>query len=256
MSRPSAVPPWFNLDRLDDGVSLIREMRVAPLLKCNIWHIRGRDRDLLVDTGNGIYSLVTAYPDMFERPLTVVLTHTHRDHMGGAHEFERVCVHHSEAVWAEKARDQLPLDTDLWPEDLQSWFLERGYDCSNGLVEGPIDPSRLMQAMAPAKFVEKLSEGDVIDIGNRAFEVLHLPGHSPGCIGLWDKKNGMLLSGDAVYDGPLLDNLEESNKADYATTMKRLSRIPAEKVLPGHGEILDGQRMRQLCDLWLGKQQL
>lgn len=244
---------WFNLARMGDGLSLIREARVAALLKCNIWHLRGRDRDLLIDTGNGIFSLVAAFPDMFERPVTVVLTHTHRDHMGGAHEFERVHVHHAEAAWAREARDQLPLRTDLWPDGLLSWFKERGYDCSDGLIAGPIDEALLVQAMAPAKLVEILDEGDVIDIGDHAFEVIHLPGHSPGCIGLWEGKTGTLFSGDAIYNGPLLDDLEESDLDDYAETMRRLSQLPVTRALPGHGDILDGRLMRQLCSSWLGK---
>ena len=51
----------------------------------------------------------------------------------------------------------------------------------------------------------EIGEGDVIDLGDRAFEVLHLPGHSPGSIGLWDPAAGTLFSGDAIYDGPLLE---------------------------------------------------
>ena len=53
----------------------------------------------------------------------------------------------------------------------------------------------------------------MVDIGNRHFEVLHLPGHSPGSIGLWEEASGTLFSGDAVYDGPLLDELPTSNIA-------------------------------------------
>ena len=39
---------WFELRRLDDGVTFLWEPHVAPLLRCNIWHVRGRDRDLIV----------------------------------------------------------------------------------------------------------------------------------------------------------------------------------------------------------------
>ena len=46
-------------------------------------------------------------------------------------------------------------------------------------------------------------------LGDRHFEVLHLPGHSPGSIGLWERRTGILFSGDALYDGPLLDELFE-----------------------------------------------
>ena len=38
----------------------------------------------------------------------------------------------------------------------------------------------------PCPQVTEIGEGDVIDLGDQAFEVLHLPGHSPGSIGLWD----------------------------------------------------------------------
>jgi glyoxylase-like metal-dependent hydrolase (beta-lactamase superfamily II) len=51
----------------------------------------------------------------------------------------------------------------------------------------------------------------VIDLCDRVFEVLHLPGHSPGSIGLWERQTGTLFSGDAIYDGPLLDELRDSN---------------------------------------------
>ena len=59
----------------------------------------------------------------------------------------------------------------------------------------------------PCAQVSEIGEGDVVDLGDRAFEVVHLPGHSPGSIGLWDPSAGTLFSGDAIYDGPLLDEL-------------------------------------------------
>ena len=80
--------------------------------------------------------------------------------------------------------------------------------------------SYTVQPAPPRKLVE---EGDVVDLGDRIFTVLHLPGHSPGSIGLWDAANGMLFSGDAIYDGPLYDFLPESNIADYVETMRRCS---------------------------------
>ena len=38
----------------------------------------------------------------------------------------------------------------------------------------------------PARVNQLVEDGDVVDLGNRHFEVLHLPGHSPGSIGLWE----------------------------------------------------------------------
>lgn len=64
-----------------------------------------------------------------------------------------------------------------------------------------------------------LQEGDIIDLG-RAFEILHLPGHSPECIALSDPFNQELFSGDVIYDGELLDQLPGSNIYEY------LQRLP------------------------------
>ena len=47
-----------------------------------------------------------------------------------------------------------------------------------------------------------LEEGDVVDLGDRHFEILHTPGHSPGGIMLFERASGILISGDTIYDGP------------------------------------------------------
>jgi glyoxylase-like metal-dependent hydrolase (beta-lactamase superfamily II) len=96
-----------------------------------------------------------------------------------------------------------------------------------------------------------LDEGDVIDLGDRAFEVLHLPGHSPGSIGLWDAVSGTLFSGDAVYDGPLLDEIDGSDIDDYLATMERLRELPVTVVHGGHEPSFDRRRLVELCDAYL-----
>ena len=45
-----------------------------------------------------------------------------------------------------------------------------------------------------------LDEGDVIDLGDRVFKVLHLPGHSRGSIGLLEEATGVFFSGDVIYE--------------------------------------------------------
>src|SRR5215510_4504975 len=88
---------WFEFRRVDDDITLIWEPNVVPLVRCNIWHVRGRDRDLLIDTGLGMASLKAAAQHLFEKKLTAVATHAHYDHVGGFHEFEERVVHGAEA---------------------------------------------------------------------------------------------------------------------------------------------------------------
>src|SRR5262249_26704300 len=88
---------WFEMRRVDDRITLLWEPYVVPLMRCNIWHARGRDRDLLIDTGMGIASLAEAARHLFEKPFIAVATHTHADHIGGHFEFSDCLVHRLEA---------------------------------------------------------------------------------------------------------------------------------------------------------------
>jgi glyoxylase-like metal-dependent hydrolase (beta-lactamase superfamily II) len=78
---------WFRAVGLGDGITPIDEPGVHPLLRANIWHVRGRDRDLVVDAGLGVASLRRRVPALFEHDPVPVVTHAHLDHLGGAHEF-------------------------------------------------------------------------------------------------------------------------------------------------------------------------
>ena len=63
---------WFERKRIDDDITLLLESHVDPLLRCNIWHVRGRDRDAMIDTGLGICSLREAAHDLLEKPVVAV----------------------------------------------------------------------------------------------------------------------------------------------------------------------------------------
>jgi glyoxylase-like metal-dependent hydrolase (beta-lactamase superfamily II) len=111
----------------------------------------------------------------------------------------------------------------------------------------------LSQFACPAASATRLvREGDMIDLGDRVFEVMHLPGHSPGSIGLWEARSETLFAGDAIYDGPLLDEIPGSDITVYLDTMRRLERLPARVVHGGHDPSFDGGRLRQLAREYLG----
>jgi glyoxylase-like metal-dependent hydrolase (beta-lactamase superfamily II) len=124
------------------------------------------------------------------------------------------------------------------PETLVTAVPHEGYDLAGYRVE-------------PSPATRLVDEGDVIDLGDRTFEVLHLPGHSPGSMGLWEEASGTLFSGDAVYDGPLLDMLPESNVAHYVETMTRLRDLPVAVVHAGHEPSFGRKRLRELAEAYL-----
>jgi glyoxylase-like metal-dependent hydrolase (beta-lactamase superfamily II) len=244
---------WFERKALGGGITLLWEPHVHPLLRCNIWHVMGRESDLLIDTGLGVASLAEAAADLFDKNLTVVLTHCHMDHAGGAHEFSSCCVHHAEAAALADASNHLPLDVSAYSADDLAWFAGIGYDISAGMLtaipHAGFDPATHMMQAAEAS--RQIDEGDVIDLGNRAFEVLHLPGHSPGSIALWEASSGTLFSGDAIYDGPLLDQIPGSEIPAYRQSMERLRTLPVSVVHAGHDPSFGRTRLVQLAEAYL-----
>jgi glyoxylase-like metal-dependent hydrolase (beta-lactamase superfamily II) len=75
---------------------------------------------------------------------------------------------------------------------------------------------------------------------------MHLPGHSSGSVGLYDLDKQYFFSGDAVYDGELLDNLEDSVVDDYISSMEKLLQLKTDEIRPGHYGSFDRRRLRQL----------
>jgi glyoxylase-like metal-dependent hydrolase (beta-lactamase superfamily II) len=64
-------------------VTQIDEPFIREFFRCNVWHVRGSDRDMLVDSGMGVLSLRRHIPLVSEKPLVAVASHTHFDHIGG-----------------------------------------------------------------------------------------------------------------------------------------------------------------------------
>lgn len=248
-----ATGDWFEIKSKSNGVTLLTEPHVHELLRCNIWHVRGRDRDLLIDTGLGVASLSSAATHLFDSSILAVATHAHMDHVGGMHEFDRRAIHRTEAPLLARADGNIPLDVSEYGDESIELLAGYGYDVRAGLLTKIPVPGFSLgdHQLIATEATMLLSEGDVIDLGDRAFEVLHLPGHSPGSIGLYDPHNRELFSGDAVYDGPLLDQLEGSNIDDYVATMARLRSLDVDVVHGGHGPCMGRSRFRELVDNYL-----
>lgn len=84
-----------------------------------------------------------------------------------------------------------------------------------------------------------LVDGEKIKIGSGELEVIHLPGHSPGGIGLYDAKDGFLISGDSLFEGSIgRTDLPGGNLAKLLEAIKkRLYTLPDDTVVyPGHGD--------------------
>ena len=258
MPSPAVLPVaerWFQRMTVDPSITLFWEPHVVPLMRCNIWHVRGRDRDLVIDTGMGVRSLVEEMGALLDKPVTAVATHGHDDHIGGHHEFTDVIAHPLEAPLLEAAALQTLDVVQGWGEEAVALLTGSGYELESPYFVDALPAGYVFEQyrQQPAQVTRQVEEGDVIDTGDQVFEVLHLPGHSPGSIGLWDSASGTLFSGDALYDGPLLDELPESDIAQYLATMERLLTLPVQVVHAGHDPSFGRDRLQELCRQYIAR---
>ncbi len=229
---------WYKVERVGDDVTYICEPHILEFYRCNIWHVRGRDQDMLVDSGMGVVSLRQYVPQVAERALEAVASHTHFDHIGCHHEFDKRTVHRCECDLLAHPTRKNTLADPYATDEIFTCLPPEPYVSSTYAVKG-----------APATRV--VDDGDVIDLGDRHFEVIHTPGHSPGGIALWEKASGILFSGDILYDGPLIEDTYHSDMGDYIASMKRLVDLPVRIVHGGHFPSFAGERYRQLIQDWL-----
>lgn len=227
---------WYQTTSLGEDVTLISEIHVARWLRCNIWHIRGRDADLVIDTGMGLRPLPEEIARLSDRPQIALMTHSHFDHAGGLCDFDIRCGHCSEAAIIA---DPTPANT----------VADTGYVRAETFTALPWEGFSYQDyEVRPAPLTRLLDEGDVIDLGDRVFHVFHLPGHSPGSIALYEKTTGLLFSGDVIYDGALIDDLYHSEPEVLAASHARLRELPVSTVHGGHFGSFGRDRMIELLD--------
>ncbi len=79
---------------------------------------------------------------------------------------------------------------------------------------------------------------NLIDAGGWKLKVLYTPGHTSGCISVYEPRKRILFSGDAVFAGGTISNISKSgNYGEYANSLRRLATMKIELLLPGHGAI-------------------
>lgn len=171
----------FTAQRLPNGVT-----EITDLSGVHCFLVEGRDKALLIDTMTGLRGLPAFVATLTDLPVEVALTHGHMDHAGGVFEFGRCYIHPADIPM---------LDGRTLPARV-------------GYVRGQLPPGEAPEASAfvpdgPVEFVP-LKAGDKLDLGGRALEVLHVPGHTRGSLCYLDTASGDFFARDACNNNTLL----------------------------------------------------
>lgn len=147
----------------------------------------------------------------------VILTHAHLDHCFGA---DYVRSRYNVPVKLHK--DDVPL-VSILPEQARRFGMANVMD-------------------RPLEYDVELKDGDIIEIGKSRLKVLHVPGHSPGGIMLYDEEDSVAFVGDSIFRGSI--GRTDLPGGDYATLINaiksKIFTLPDNTVLlSGHGEPTD-----------------
>ncbi|MBX9458429.1 MAG: MBL fold metallo-hydrolase [Rhizobium sp.] len=225
---------WFDVRTLAPGINRIREPHVHDFFRANLYRIEGRDFDIQLDFGVGVRALTEVSPAT-GKPVLAIASHAHVDHVGSFSLYERRAGHRLEAHTFAEMDDRGTLASEFMTiEGALTAIPEPGWSMAG-------------YALEPAPLTELLGEGDVVDLGDRRFTVLHLPGHSPGSITLLDTRNGDFFSADAIYDEGLVDDIPGADVEIYLKTMQRLAELDVGQVYAGHGEVMDRKQMHRVA---------
>ena len=213
------VQGWFAVSAPEDGVFTIEE----PLEeRVKSYLVVGSKRAILIDTGTGVGDIRAVVAELTDRPVTVVNSHAHWDHIGGNRLFADILIHPAEADVLRRGLPNERLRANFAPDRLL------------GPLPAGFDPSDV--AFPPTPPTGLLHDGEILDLGGRQLEVIHGPGHSPGGIVLLDRDGRTLFSTDVAYPGALYCLAPDADLGAYRETMARLAPLAREvdRAYPAH----------------------
>jgi len=228
---------WSNYELVDTGQDWFEVYKITnntyAIYEPNQWQeaisylLLGTEKAMLIDTLQGIGDLKAVVDQLTDLPIIVMNTHSHYDHVGSNFQFDTV------------------------------YGLDTPYTANNALGHPHSDYVNSMTADTFWKNVPKsfsvdlfdskpfqidrfITDGEIIDIGNREIEVVFVPGHSPDSVILIDHDNRMMMTGDSFYPAPIYVYSDTASFADFfmAAQIMFQFRDEVDFLLPGHNETM------------------
>ena len=232
-------------------------------VQSGVYLIRGRGENMLVDTGNwtlpehanGMGEFLVKLLDKEKNDLKYIfITHFHYDHTGNAamlkkrygaqviaHPLDRPVI--EDPMIVTRADNLTRFGTT--PEEVLADFNLR-----DGESLGLSDPEIVRRYWNfPVEVDLEVNDGDILDVGGLKLSVIHLPGHCPGMVGIYNESTGSLYSADVLHYPTPLGPAPIGDAKAHWNSIQRCLDLKPKLLLEGHGlsaYSLDSSRRRLL----------
>ncbi|OOF83395.1 MBL fold metallo-hydrolase [Rodentibacter ratti] len=173
----------------------------------------------IVDPGGEAEKLIQQIEKFGVNLKAILLTHAHLDHVGAA---EQIKQRFNVEIWGSQEKDRFLFDS--LPEQAERFGLPN------------------IQSFLPDRW---LNEGGVISIGDFRFDILHLPGHTPGHIGFIEQEKKVAFTGDVLFQGSVgRTDFPQGNYEQLISSIReKLFKLHDDTIIiAGHGPYTTIQR--------------
>jgi len=205
--------PWFEVYKLFPGVFAIYEPHQFE--ETISYLIVGTKQALLFDTGMGIANIHKVVTQLTSRPVVVINSHTHNDHVGGNYLFPYIFGMDTDFTRKNAKGSREDAQAELGAGNICG-TLPKGFDAANYQTK-------------PWHVSLFIKDGFKINLGGgHTIEVISTPGHTPDAISLLDRANGLLFTGDTYYPAPIWLFRPETDLDAYVASVKKLAALAPE----------------------------
>jgi len=184
---------------------------------CHVFLIIGDDLNVLIDTGiitkfNSFNYLLTTEVGLKIEDIDMVInTHAHFDHISSNAYFNCPIAAHRWAAVKIQHSDELITKGKKWGVDLTDMRINLWLENRN-----------------------------IIDLGNTFLKVIETPGHTSGCICLYEPYKNYIFSGDTLFKGAISNIYESGSISEYINSLQILDTLKIESFYPSHGNCVIG----------------
>jgi glyoxylase-like metal-dependent hydrolase (beta-lactamase superfamily II) len=210
--------PWFEVYKVAPNTLAIYEPHQSE--ETIAYLIMGSKQAVLFDTGMGIGNIHAVVTQLTSRPIVVLNSHTHNDHVGDNWRFPFVFGMATAFTRANTKGEREDAQAEIGP----------------GQICGPLpknfDPRTY--ATKPWHVSIPVHDGFKVNLGGRILEIIATPGHTPDSICLLDRDNGLLFTGDTYYPAPIWLYRPETDLDAYLASVKKIAALePQLKLVLG-----------------------